>query len=203
MTNRTAMTTPSPSAVVHPAIGLPGDDQPESEPPSRAAAGGLLDIDIVLDDADWSAFGDVEAAVADVARALGEFEPLKLSPSTAVLALSGDAEVAALNGQYRGKASATNVLSFPALPTSPGDGRRQLGDIIIARETVLAEAAAEGIAPVHHLQHLAVHGVLHLLGYDHIDDSEAAVMEAFETRILAGLGVPDPYAGTGPTAGEA
>jgi len=109
--------------------------------------------------------------------------------------LSDDARVLALNATFRHKPSATNVLSFPADPgaTEPG-APAYLGDVIIARETVEQEARAADIPLQHHLQHLAIHGVLHLLGYDHHTDPTADTMESIETQVLATLGVADPYA---------
>ncbi|MBX3725992.1 MAG: rRNA maturation RNase YbeY [Xanthomonadales bacterium] len=98
----------------------------------------------------------------------------------------------ALNRQYRGKDRATNVLSFPAeLP--PGIPVPLLGDIVLCAPVIAAEAAAQGKPPRDHHAHLTVHGVLHLLGHDHDDAAAATAMEALETRILAGLGLPDPY----------
>ena len=103
------------------------------------------------------------------------------------------AEGRALNRDYRGKDYATNVLSFPAeLP--PGVSLPLIGDLAICAPVVAREAAEQGKDPRDHWAHMTVHGVLHLLGYDHIQDSEAEAMEALETRILAGLGIADPYA---------
>ena len=100
----------------------------------------------------------------------------------------------ALNRQYRGRDYATNVLSFPAeLP--PGVDLPLLGDLVICAPVVNREAAEQGKKPVDHLAHMTVHGTLHLLGYDHIEDAEAEAMESLETRILAGLGISDPYQG--------
>lgn len=111
--------------------------------------------------------------------------------------LADDAAVRALNAAYRGRDAATNVLAFaaregdtPVVPEEPAG----LGDVVLALETLLREAAAQGKPPADHLRHLCVHGLLHLLGYDHGDAREAAEMEGLEVRILAGLGVPDPYA---------
>ena len=99
----------------------------------------------------------------------------------------------ALNRDYRGKDYATNVLSFPAeLP--PGVQLPLLGDLAICAPVVQREALEQGKRAKDHWAHLTVHGVLHLLGYDHIADDEAETMEALETRILAGLGIADPYA---------
>lgn len=99
----------------------------------------------------------------------------------------------ALNRDYRGKDYATNVLSFPVeLP--PGVNLPLIGDLVICAPVVAREALEQGKAARHHWAHMTVHGVLHLIGYDHIDDEEAEQMEALETRILAGLGIDDPYA---------
>jgi len=99
----------------------------------------------------------------------------------------------ALNRDYRGKDYATNVLSFEAeLP--PGLKLPLIGDMVICAPVVAREAAEQGKPPRDHWAHLTVHGVLHLLGHDHIEDDEAEAMEALETRILAGLGIADPYA---------
>ena len=109
------------------------------------------------------------------------------------------AESQALNRRYRGKDKPTNVLSFPA--ELPEDlGLPLLGDVVICREVVEGEAAAQGKAPDAHWAHMVIHGVLHLLGYDHETDEEACAMEALETGIMAELGWPDPY---GESAGAA
>jgi len=98
-----------------------------------------------------------------------------------------------LNRDYRGKDYATNVLSFPAeLP--PGAPLPLIGDLAICASVVQREAAEQGKLPREHWAHLTVHGVLHLLGYDHIEEAEAERMESLETRILKGLGIGDPYA---------
>ncbi len=104
------------------------------------------------------------------------------------------AEGRALNRDYRGRDYATNVLSFEAdLP--PGPKLPLIGDMVICAPVVAREAAEQGKPPRDHWAHLTVHGVLHLLGHDHIVEAEAEAMEALETRILAGLGIADPYAG--------
>jgi probable rRNA maturation factor len=159
----------------------------DSEPPSSL----LIDID----DPAWHALvPDLERTCRRaVAAALAE-APLSGEVS---LLLTGDARLRELNRAYRGIDRPTNVLSFPALPPrarpAPG-GPAMLGDIAIARETLAREAAATGITPADHLAHLLVHGVLHLLGHDHEDEHQASVMEVIERRVLAGLGIADPYA---------
>jgi probable rRNA maturation factor len=118
-----------------------------------------------------------------------------------------DARIAVLNADFRGKPAPTNVLSWPSeergaefvgdAPKVPQPGSvkdpESLGDIAIAFETCAREAEEQDKPMVDHVTHLIVHGVLHLLGYDHIEEEDAAMMEAIEVRILASLGVSDPY----------
>ena len=142
-------------------------------------------IDIEVEDLAWSAaLPEPEAVVLTAAEAA-----LDARGGVAIL-LTDDDSVAALNERFRGKAGPTNVLSFPA-PDNPED---HLGDIALAYGVCAREAAEQGKPLAHHLQHLVAHGVLHLLGYDHLTEAEAEEMETLERRLLAGLGVPDPYA---------
>jgi probable rRNA maturation factor len=104
----------------------------------------------------------------------------------------GNAEGLALNQAYRGRHYATNVLSFPAEPP-PGVTFALIGDLAICAPVVQREAAEQGKAARDHWAHLTIHGVLHLLGYDHVEEGQAEVMEALETRILADLGIANPY----------
>jgi probable rRNA maturation factor len=112
--------------------------------------------------------------------------------------LTDDSGIRTLNSNWRGIDKPTNVLSFPALqPTGAGmppDAPRMLGDIAIAYETTRKEADEEEKPFDHHLSHLAIHGFLHLIGYDHEKDDDAEAMESLEQEILAQLGIPDPYA---------
>jgi probable rRNA maturation factor len=105
------------------------------------------------------------------------------------LLLTNDERLRVLNARFRGKDTPTNVLSFPAADADP-----YLGDIAIALEVTAREAATAGISLQDHTLHLAVHGVLHLLGYDHVRNSEARVMERLEIAVLDELGIPSPYA---------
>ncbi|TAN55269.1 MAG: rRNA maturation RNase YbeY [Rhodospirillales bacterium] len=108
--------------------------------------------------------------------------------------LSNDAEVQALNKMWRGPDKPTNVLSFPALPeASPPGGPVFLGDLVLALETVEREAKAQGKSVEAHAAHLVIHGVLHLLGFDHMDAKQARGMERLEQDVMARLGYPDPY----------
>ncbi len=188
-----------------PSLGQP--DQPDAvtddgdmssnddEPPPRRR----LDLEIVEDDGDWQALGAIDTLVGAVQRILADAPELApMAHASAAIALSSDAAVRRLNATYRGKDSPTNVLSFPA-PHAPASlldngAPREIGDVILAVETVLAEAADAGIPPAHHFQHLLIHGVLHLVGYDHQTDAEAEAMEALETTLLARLGIADPHA---------
>ena len=141
-------------------------------------------IDIEIEDEAWSA-----ALPNAEALALEAAEAATAEGGLAIL-LTDDDTVADLNLRFRGKSGPTNVLSFPA----PENREGHLGDIALAHGVCAREAAEQGKPIAHHLQHLVAHGVLHLLGYDHLTEAEAEEMEARERRILAGLGVPDPYA---------
>ncbi|MFM7348595.1 MAG: rRNA maturation RNase YbeY [Erythrobacter sp.] len=156
-----------------------------------------LDIDIE----DWPA-GDWEALAARAAVAAAEDEPLLAKPRLAVSVLfTSDEEVHVLNREWRERDKPTNVLSFPMLEREElehlqAEGHPEmLGDIALAYGTCAREAAEKGVSLADHAAHLIVHGLLHLAGHDHVDsDEQAEAMEALETRILAKLGIADPYA---------
>ncbi|WPZ35593.1 rRNA maturation RNase YbeY [Thalassobaculum sp. OXR-137] len=178
-----------------------GDSRPRSSTrPSGASRSVELDISLTAPAweevaADLSALAErAVVATLDGAGATGDLE--------VSLLLTDDAEQRALNRDHRGKDSSTNVLSFPAGFVPPA-GPRPLGDISLALETVVREAAEQDKSVADHVSHLLVHGTLHLLGYDHGDDDEAEEMEALEREILAGLGIADPYAGGEPLPGDA
>jgi len=163
-------------------------DDADAEPPIDLA------LDVVHEAGDWGPIARITGIVQAAARALAA--ELGQSGSTACIALSSDANVAVLNAEYRGKPTPTNVLSFPAGLNAhePDAQTRFLGDIVLAQETVAREAEERSLPLDHHVQHLIVHGLLHLLGYDHDTDEKACVMEGLETRVLNHLGIPDPYA---------
>jgi probable rRNA maturation factor len=163
----------------------------DGEPPSIAAVPAHV-VDIVVDASLWRAEPAAEAIVTRaIVAAAGSVAAGAVE--VAVL-LTDDAHIRALNRDFRRLDKPTNVLSFPAAPAAIPDAPRALGDIAIAFETTRVEAEAAGKPLAHHLSHLAVHGFLHLIGHDHETDAEAEAMEALERRILAGLGIPDPYA---------
>ena len=147
-----------------------------------------ITVDIDVTSAAWDAEPNAELCVRDAVAAASARVPGEGEVS---VLLADDAAVRVLNRDWRQIDKATNVLSFPA-PKQPA-GEPLLGDIAIAYETVAREAADESKAFLHHLAHLAVHGYLHLMGYDHQTDSEAEAMEALEREILRGMRIPDPY----------
>jgi probable rRNA maturation factor len=166
-----------------------------SGPMARSAVP-MTEILVVADC--WQTETDVESVIhRAIATAAGMIEADVDDAELAVM-LTDDAGIRTLNSNWRGIDKPTNVLSFPALqptgPRGPDDAPRMLGDIAIAYQTTRKEADDEQKPFDHHLSHLAVHGFLHLIGYDHEKDDDAEAMEALETEILAQLGIPDPYA---------
>lgn len=158
------------------------------------ATGMMIDADIRVEGGDWPPGDTLDALVnACLGAVADEIGALPERAEVAIL-FTDDAAQKRLNHAYRGKDAATNVLSFPvAGMTFPPGVPRALGDISLACETVKREARASDTAVDDHLRHLIIHGLLHLLGYDHEDDAEATVMERTETRALARLGIADPY----------
>ena len=163
-------------------------------------------VDIVIEDARWEGFGLAPLATHACTAALGALS-LPVQGFTLCVMGCDDAHIATLNAGFRGKPTPTNVLSWPSeeraadyagevpeLPEpGPADDPESLGDIAIAWETCAAEAAAAGKPLADHVTHLVIHGLLHLLGYDHVDDIDATLMESTEGRILETLGLANPY----------
>jgi probable rRNA maturation factor len=145
-----------------------------------------VEITILTHDARWKGLAPTVKRAAEAALA-----QQKVKQSAVTIVLVEDAEVQALNRDYRGKNKPTNVLSFPNGEVE--EGVRQLGDIILSYDTLAAEAAAQCKLLKHHLTHLTIHGVLHLLGYDHEAEAEANRMEAIEIMLLARMGIANPY----------
>ena len=162
--------------------------------------------DVVTEDPRWDAAG---LAVLAERAAMATLAALDLDPEGFEIVVLGadDARIAALNADFRGKPQPTNVLSWPSEDRAPEaeggrparpepgdpDDPESLGDIALAWETCAAEAQAAGKPMADHVTHLVVHGVLHLLGHDHVRDGDATLMEGLEVRILAELGLSDPY----------
>jgi probable rRNA maturation factor len=155
-------------------------------------------VDLVIEDDRWETAGLAALAERACNAALAHLGVVGADIS---LLACDDARIAALNGDFRDKPTPTNVLSWPseergaAEPGGAPDAPRdlELGDIAIAYETCAREADEAGRPLADHVSHLLVHGTLHLLGYDHIDDKDAALMEALEVEILGKLGIADPY----------
>jgi probable rRNA maturation factor len=144
-------------------------------------------IDIVIESPLWRREPGAAAVLRRAIAAAAETTDATAGPGELAILLCDDAAMRDLNTRWRGKRQPTNVLSFPAAAGT-------LGDIAIAYETTAHEAHAAGKPFADHLAHLAVHGFLHLLGYDHQSDAEASAMERLEASILARLGIADPYA---------
>lgn len=152
-----------------------------------------IEVDCTVEAGDWPPADTLVPLIETAIAAAARTADLVAGGEVSVL-LTDDAHIRALNAKWRGKDKATNVLSFPANAGAVPDGPVLFGDIVLARETVLAEAETEGKAIDHHVAHLLVHGFLHLLGYDHETPEEADAMEELERRALAGLAIRDPYA---------
>jgi len=150
-------------------------------------------IDVIVESAQWKADAEttVRRALTEAATAIGA----NFKDRVLAVLLTDDAAIRRLNAQWRNVDKPTNVLSFPSASVAAQqiDAVKSLGDIAIAYETAAREAREEGKPLADHLSHLAVHGFLHLLGYDHESDGEAETMEQLERAILGRLGVPDPY----------
>jgi probable rRNA maturation factor len=162
----------------------------------------LTEVLVVADG--WQAEPGAEAVIHRAIATAAEMADADVGEAEVAVMLTDDAGIRTLNSNWRGIDKPTNVLSFPALqPTGaggPDDAPRMLGDIAIAYETTRKEADDEQKPFDHHLSHLAVHGFLHLIGYDHEKDDDAETMEALEREILAQLGIPDPYTDRDPYA---
>jgi probable rRNA maturation factor len=153
-----------------------------------------ISVDVLVQSPKWKA----EPSAAAIVRKAIRTAAIAASTPRAELAivLTNDSAIHALNRDWRGQDKPTNVLSFPAVQAPRGRKRApggSLGDVVIAYETTAREAKLERKLFKHHLTHLAIHGFLHLAGYDHETDRDAKRMETLEVKILAGLGVPDPY----------
>ncbi|MBA4204822.1 rRNA maturation RNase YbeY [Pannonibacter phragmitetus] len=167
-------------------------------PPASAAASGLpedflLDLSIECDG--WPEEDELEALSLRAAEAAFRIGGLKAMPGSELsLLFVDDARIRELNTEWRNKDKATNVLSFPGGEEMNGLYGPLLGDIVFALETVSKEAEEQAISFQDHFLHLVVHGLLHLFGYDHQMEAEAEEMEDLERRILASMGIADPYA---------
>jgi probable rRNA maturation factor len=153
----------------------------------------VIELDIMTEAGAWSRLEGAEDLAQRAAEAAAAVAGEAEEAFEVSVMLTDDAHIQELNRTWRGKDKPTNVLSFPA-PEQPGaEGPRHLGDIALAYETLVRESEEESKALADHFAHLIVHGILHLLGYDHEDEAEAEIMEALEVKALATLGIADPY----------
>jgi probable rRNA maturation factor len=153
----------------------------------------VITLDIMIEAGDWSRLEDAESLAQRAAEAALAVTYEAHEDFEASVMLTDDAQIRELNRTWRAKDKPTNVLSFPA-PEQPGSGGpRHLGDIALAYETLVRESEEESKELAHHFAHLIVHGVLHLLGYDHEVEAEADIMEGLEVKALATLGIANPY----------
>ena len=158
-----------------------------------------IEVDILSDEPDWGkARLGLKTLVPEVLDLAYRTLPKKpAAPLEITVTLSNDAQIKVINREHRGKNKPTNVLSFPLWETlaeiPASKDAVPAGDIIIALETMKREAVEQDKSLKHHFCHMLVHGFLHLLGYDHMTDSEAEEMETLETKILKKLGIKDPY----------
>jgi probable rRNA maturation factor len=157
-------------------------------------------IELRVEGGDWPGEAQLEALSSRAVAAVAGMVDVSLRGREVSLLFTDDATIAGINRDWRGKPKPTNVLSFPAADgENPGAGMATpLGDIVFGYETVAKEAAEADLTLADHITHLLVHGLLHLLGYDHEEDAAATAMEQLETAILARLGIADPYAGSEP-----
>lgn len=146
----------------------------------------MVTVDLIVEEAGWQAVPDLEALCERAFAAGSAVEPAE---GVISLLLADDAALHALNRDFRDKDKPTDVLSFPAHEMD----RPQLGDIAVALGVSARDAETQGVSLADHLTHLLVHGYLHLRGYDHETEDDAAVMEALEIKALASLGIPNPY----------
>jgi probable rRNA maturation factor len=186
------MMPPDMTETFEPSAAGEGSASAESEPPQ-------IDADIMIGDSRWEAVTGFTSLIPGLIAAALKEAGRPAEAGSVSIALLSNAEIRALNRAFRGKDSATNVLSFPAAPTltalkSVSRPAAFLGDVALAYETVAEEALAQEKPVLHHAAHLVVHGVLHLAGLDHGHDTEAEHMEDAERLILGRFGIPDPYA---------
>jgi probable rRNA maturation factor len=165
----------------------------EGGPSSGIGSGPRLEVEVVRHGEAWDPAPLTDAMFTRAAEAAFVAAP-PLSPGAyeATIVLTDDAEMRDLNRIWRGKDAPTNVLSFPAEDRLYEPSL--LGDVVLAYETARKEAREQNLALADHVSHLVVHGMLHLLGFDHIEDDEAERMEDLERKALASLGIADPYA---------
>ncbi|UHD46791.1 rRNA maturation RNase YbeY [Aureimonas altamirensis] len=175
-----------------------------NDEPLHAAGYPSVELILSVEDADWNTIlPDAARLAAEAAGAALSGTGMEPGLATEVgVTLADDEALRALNGQWRGKDKPTNILSFPIVQLTPGKVPGAMaGDLVLARQTLQREALRDGKPLADHFRHLVVHGMLHLLGYDHEDAEEAEQMERLEVLVLSTLAIADPYADSGGVAG--
>jgi probable rRNA maturation factor len=162
---------------------------PQAARKARQAPKDALKIDVLVESELWRQTDDVESIAKRAIAAAAAM--LSTPPAELAIVLTDDSAIRLLNRTWRSVDAATNVLSFPT--RSAGGEPPLIGDIVLAYQTIAREAHAEHKPFAHHVAHLAVHGFLHLLGYDHVRDEDAETMERLERDVLRRLAIPDPY----------
>jgi len=151
-------------------------------------------LELRIDDEAWHQIPGLENTVLQSFKAAIALKKLTIDDIGATIVLSNNGQVSQLNEQWRDKSAPTNILSFPACKGETNDnGKRYIGDMILAFEVIADEAEAQGKALATHLCHLVIHGSLHLMGFDHNNDQAAAEMEDLERTAMKALELPDPY----------
>ena len=177
------------------------DRTPQARSSGAPSTGASLRLALEIEDPRWTrALPDVAALVEKaIALALADVDDTSRTIEVGVR-LVDDGTIQGLNRDWRGRDKPTNVLSFPLgdpAPVDDPDFPWLIGDIVMSFDTMKAEAERDGKTLEHHVAHLAIHAALHLIGHDHEDEAEAEAMEAAEVKLLAGLGISDPYATSG------
>ena len=160
----------------------------------------LENLDLDIDDKRWRQIPKLREELERVTKITLASLPKNITfPTSFTLLLTNDARLRRLNRDFRGQDKPTNVLSFPQFEASEltkngkGKGPIALGDIALAYQYVVGEAQKDNKILINHVSHLLIHGLLHLFGYDHMSEAEALSMERLEKRVMAKLGLPDPY----------
>ena len=170
-------------------VDMPNSDIPDSDTPELAAS-----IDLCVEDDNWTAVQGLEKSITNAVRAALSQCDASTRPISLTIVLDNNQRIEALNANWRDKPKPTNILSFPAPENSTSDaGETYIGDLILAYDVIFDEANEQRKPLATHLCHLIIHGVLHLLGFDHQNDEEAFVMEQLEIKAMVGLGLSDPY----------
>lgn len=173
---------------------MPFFDQDTKDIITKCSLNSLLDYEIIKREGNWGDIEGIRDLVGQVLNAVINDPKISIQNQSEIcIVLSSDRDIQSLNRTYRGKNNPTNVLSFSSPKKGSFQAHNFIGDIVLAQETIEREAFENNISFAHHLSHLIIHGLLHLMGYDHETEREARNMEELEISILSRLGISDPY----------